>query len=132
VAEAPGISVKLSALHPRYELAQHERAMRELLPSLAALAARAKASGIGFTVDAEESERLDPSLDLIERVALDPALVGWEGFGLAVQAYQKRALPLVDWLADLARRAQRRLMVRLVKGAYWDSELKRAQERGLD
>jgi RHH-type proline utilization regulon transcriptional repressor/proline dehydrogenase/delta 1-pyrroline-5-carboxylate dehydrogenase len=128
---APGISVKLSALHPRYEEAQRERALKELTPMLRALAQHAKAKGIGFTIDAEESERLDLSLDFIETLALDPALAGWDGFGLAIQAYQKRALPLVDWLADLARRARRRLMVRLVKGAYWDSEIKRSQERGL-
>jgi RHH-type proline utilization regulon transcriptional repressor/proline dehydrogenase/delta 1-pyrroline-5-carboxylate dehydrogenase len=132
IADAPGISVKLSALHPRYELAQHDRAMHELLPALTRLAAQAKEAGIGFTIDAEESERLDPSLDLIASVASDPALAGWDGLGLAVQAYQKRALPLVDFLADLARRSRRRLMVRLVKGAYWDSEIKRSQERGLD
>jgi RHH-type proline utilization regulon transcriptional repressor/proline dehydrogenase/delta 1-pyrroline-5-carboxylate dehydrogenase len=132
IDEAPGISVKLSALHPRYELAQHDRVMRELLPAVATLARQAKAAGIGFTIDAEESERLDPSLDLFEAVATDPTLAGWDGLGLALQAYQKRALPTVDWLADLARRARRRLMVRLVKGAYWDSEIKRSQERGLD
>ncbi len=131
VIEAPGISVKLSALHPRYEEAQRERALRELLPALAALAAQAKASGIGFTIDAEESERLDLSLDIIEGLAGDPALAGWQGLGLAIQAYQKRALPLVDFLAATARRTGRRLMVRLVKGAYWDSEIKRSQERGL-
>ncbi|HXA69126.1 MAG TPA: bifunctional proline dehydrogenase/L-glutamate gamma-semialdehyde dehydrogenase PutA [Stellaceae bacterium] len=131
VFSAPGISVKLSALHPRYEEAQRERALRELAPILRTLAQHAKAQGIGFTIDAEESERLDLSLDLIEGLALDPTLAGWDGLGLAVQAYQKRALPLIDWLADLARRARRRLMVRLVKGAYWDSEIKRSQERGL-
>ena len=132
VEEAPGISVKLSALHPRYEMAQRERVMRELLPSLLALAAEARAAGIGFTIDAEEADRLELSLDLIEHLALAPKLAGWDGLGLALQAYQKRALPLVDWLADLAARARRRLMVRLVKGAYWDSEIKRAQERGFD
>jgi len=132
VADAPGISVKLSALHPRYEEAQRERALRELGPALLTLAQHAKRQGIGFTVDAEESERLDLSLDLIERLALDPSLAGWSGFGLAVQAYQKRALALLDWLEALARRAGRRFMLRLVKGAYWDSEIKRSQERGLD
>ena len=132
VADAPGISVKLSALHPRYEEAQRERVLRELAPTLLSLARHAKAQGIGFTIDAEESERLDLSLDLIEALALDSSLGGWNGFGLAVQAYQKRALPLLDWLHDLAGRAGRRLMVRLVKGAYWDSEIKRSQERGLD
>jgi RHH-type proline utilization regulon transcriptional repressor/proline dehydrogenase/delta 1-pyrroline-5-carboxylate dehydrogenase len=131
VFAAPGISVKLSALHPRYEEAQRERALKELTPLALALAQHAKAKGIGFTIDAEESERLDLSLDIIEALALDPALAGWDGFGLAIQAYQKRCLPLIDWLADLARRARRRLMVRLVKGAYWDSEIKRSQERGL-
>ena len=132
VEEAPGISVKLSALHPRYEMAQCERVMRELLPSLLALASEARTAGIGFTIDAEEADRLELSLDLVEALALAPELAGWDGLGLAVQAYQKRALPLVDWLADLAGRSRRRLMVRLVKGAYWDSEIKRAQERGLD
>ena len=97
-----------------------------------ALARRARDAGIGFTIDAEEADRLDLSLDLVETLALAPDLSGWDGFGLAVQAYQKRALPLIDWLADLARRGKRRLMVRLVKGAYWDSEIKRSQERGLE
>ena len=132
VVDAPGISVKLSALHPRYEEAQRQRAMTELLPSVLALARHAKAQGIGFTIDAEESERLDLSLDLVEALVLDPSLAGWEGLGLAIQGYQKRVLPLIDWLADLAGRARRRLMVRLVKGAYWDSEIKRSQERGLE
>ncbi len=89
-------------------------------------------AGIGFTIDAEEADRLELSLDLVEELALAPDLAGWDGLGLAVQAYQKRALPVIDWLADLAGRGRRRLMVRLVKGAYWDSEIKRAQERGLD
>jgi len=132
IEAAPGISVKLSALHPRYEMAQRERIMRELLPSLLGLAGEAKAAGIGLTIDAEEADRLELSLDLIEVLALAPDLAGWDGFGLAVQAYQKRALPQIDWLADLAARTGRRLMLRLVKGAYWDSEVKRAQERGLD
>jgi RHH-type transcriptional regulator, proline utilization regulon repressor / proline dehydrogenase / delta 1-pyrroline-5-carboxylate dehydrogenase len=132
VEAAPGISVKLSALHPRYEIAQRERVMRELLPSLLVLARQARDAGIGFTIDAEEADRLEPMLDIVEALALAPELAGWDGLGLAVQAYQKRALPLIDWLADLARRAKRRLMVRLVKGAYWDTEIKRAQERGLD
>jgi RHH-type proline utilization regulon transcriptional repressor/proline dehydrogenase/delta 1-pyrroline-5-carboxylate dehydrogenase len=131
VEAAPGISVKLSALHPRYELAQRERVMRELLPRLADLAAQARAAGIGLTIDAEEADRLELSLDLIEALAPAPALAGWDGLGLAVQAYQKRAPAVIDWFADLAARARRRLMVRLVKGAYWDSEIKRAQERGL-
>src|SRR5207302_10731930 len=129
--EAPGISVKLSALHPRYEMAQHDRVMRELLPSLLGLARHARDVGIGFTIDAEEADRLEVSLDLIEALALAPELAGWDGLGLAVQAYQKRALPLIDWLSDLALRGRRRLMVRLVKGAYWDSEIKRAQKRAF-
>ncbi len=132
IEAAPGISVKLSALHPRYEMAQHGRVMRELLPSLLALARDARALGIGFTIDAEEADRLELSLDLVEALALAPDLAGWDGLGLAVQAYQKRALAVVDWLAELAGRSRRRLMLRLVKGAYWDSEIKRAQERGLD
>ncbi|HVB18631.1 MAG TPA: bifunctional proline dehydrogenase/L-glutamate gamma-semialdehyde dehydrogenase PutA [Stellaceae bacterium] len=132
IDSAPGISVKLSALHPRYETAQRERVMRELLPSLLALACDARNAGIGFTIDAEEADRLELSLDLVEALALAPDLNGWNGLGLAVQAYQKRACAVVDWLADLAGRARRRLMLRLVKGAYWDSEIKRAQERGLD
>ena len=131
VEAAPGISVKLSALHPRYEVAQYERVMRELLPRLTDLAAKARDAGIGFTIDAEEADRLELSLDLIEALAARPALAGWGGLGLAVQAYQKRAPAVIDWLADLAARSHRRLMVRLVKGAYWDSEIKRAQERGL-
>src|SRR5438105_6305656 len=132
VAEAPGISVKLSALHPRYEMAQHGRVMGDLLPSLLGLARHARDAGIAFTIDAEEADRLEVSLDLVEALALAPELAGWDGLGLAVQAYQKRALPLIDWLADLAARGGRSLMVRLVKGAYWDSEIKRAQERGFD
>ena len=132
VEAAPGISVKLSALHPRYEIAQRERVTRELLPSLLALARQARDCGIGFTIDAEEADRLEPMLDIVEALAVAPELSGWDGLGLAVQAYQKRALPLIDWLADVARRANRRLMVRLVKGAYWDTEIKRTQERGLD
>ena len=132
IAEAPGISVKLSALHPRYEMAQRDRVLRELSPHLLDMARHARRAGIGFTIDAEEADSLEVSLDLVEDLALAPDLAGWDGLGLAVQAYQKRALPVIDWLADLAGRAGRRLMVRLVKGAYWDSEIKRAQERGLD
>ncbi len=127
----PGISVKLSALHPRYEFAQRHRVTEELVPRLKALAAAAKRVDIGFTVDAEEADRLDLSLDVIAAVSGDPDLAGWNGFGLAIQAYQKRCVHLIDWLADLAHRHQRRLMVRLVKGAYWDSEIKWSQERGL-
>jgi len=132
VVEAPGISIKLSALHPRCEMAQRDRVLSELSPILLDLARHTKKVGIGLTIDAEEADRLDLLLDLFEAVALAPDLAGWDGLGFAVQAYQKRALPLIDWLADLARRSGRRLMVRLVKGAYWDSEIKRTQERGLD
>jgi RHH-type proline utilization regulon transcriptional repressor/proline dehydrogenase/delta 1-pyrroline-5-carboxylate dehydrogenase len=128
--EGPGISVKLSALHPRYELAQQRRVMAELAPRLAELCRLARQVDIGLTVDAEEADRLELSMDVIAQALRDPALDGWEGFGLAVQAYQKRARPLIGWLAELARGSRRRLMVRLVKGAYWDSEIKRAQERG--
>jgi RHH-type proline utilization regulon transcriptional repressor/proline dehydrogenase/delta 1-pyrroline-5-carboxylate dehydrogenase len=129
---APSISVKLSALHPRYEISQRDRVFTELVPAIKKLAMQAKRAGIGFTIDAEEMDRLELSLDLIEQLALDPDLAGWNGFGMAVQAYAKRALPVIDWLADLARRADRRLLVRLVKGAYWDAEIKLAQERGLE
>jgi RHH-type proline utilization regulon transcriptional repressor/proline dehydrogenase/delta 1-pyrroline-5-carboxylate dehydrogenase len=127
----PGISVKLSALHPRYELAQRGRVLVELVPRLLALAQAAGAAGIALTVDAEEAERLELSLDVFESVFRDRRLSGWDGFGLAVQAYQKRAPAVIDWLAALARTHGRRLPVRLVKGAYWDSEIKRAQEQGL-
>jgi RHH-type transcriptional regulator, proline utilization regulon repressor / proline dehydrogenase / delta 1-pyrroline-5-carboxylate dehydrogenase len=128
---SPGISVKLSALHPRYEMAQRKRTLGEMVPRLVELAKAAKAVDIGFTIDAEEADRLDVSLDAIEAVSGHPSLKDWDGLGLAIQAYQKRCLPLVDWLADLARKHRRRLMVRLVKGAYWDSEIKVSQERGL-
>ena len=131
LADAPSISVKLSALHPRYETAKHARVSAELTPRLLALAQMAMQSGIGLTVDAEEAERLELSLDLMEAVFTDPSLEGWNGFGLALQGYQKRAPFVIDWLAETARKAGRRWMVRLVKGAYWDSEIKRAQEDGL-
>ena len=126
-----GISVKLSALHPRYEFAQHATVMAELVPRLLHIAGKAKEAGINLTLDAEEADRLDLSLDLFAAVFSSPALGVWEGFGLAVQAYQKRALPLMDWLIDLARRHSMRIPVRLVKGAYWDTEIKRAQMSGL-
>src|SRR5207302_2748185 len=113
-------------------MAQRDRVIAELLPSLLDLARHARQAGIGFTIDDEEADRLELSLDLVEGLALAPDLAGWDGLGLAVQAYQKRTLPVVDWVADLAGRGRRRLIVRLVKGAYWDSEIKRAQERGLD
>ena len=127
----PGISVKLSALHPRYEAISRERVLKELAPRLLELARAAKAHDLCFTVDAEEADRLELSLDVIGRVVADPALAGWDGFGLAVQAYQKRARAVIDHVEALASAHGRRFMVRLVKGAYWDSEIKRAQERGL-
>ena len=132
VIEGPGISVKLSALHPRYELAQRHRVMGELLPRLKRLSVLAMESGIGLCFDAEEAALLDVSLDLIEELSADPDLDGWDGLGLAVQAYQKGSSAVLDWLADVAGRRRRRLMVRLVKGAYWDTEIKRAQEQGLE
>ncbi|HYM71869.1 MAG TPA: bifunctional proline dehydrogenase/L-glutamate gamma-semialdehyde dehydrogenase PutA, partial [Stellaceae bacterium] len=132
IEQAPGISVKLSALHPRYETAQRERVIAELLPRLVDLAEAARRADIAITIDAEEADRLELSLDLVEALALTPSLAGWDGLGLAVQAYQTRATAVIDWVCDLAARSRHRLMVRLVKGAYWDSEIKRAQERGLD
>jgi len=128
----PGISIKLSALHPRYEFAQRPRVLAELVPRVAALAQAARAARVPLTLDAEESERLELQLDVFEAVYADRAVGGWDGFGLAVQAYQKRAAPLLEWLAALARRGGRRIPVRLVKGAYWDTEIKRAQQLGLD
>lgn len=127
-----GISIKLSALHPRYSESQYERVMEELPAKLLILARLAKEKNISLTIDAEESERLDLSLDIIEKVFTDPGLSDWQGFGLAVQSYQKRAFYVLDWLADLARKNQRRIMVRLIKGAYWDSEIKKTQMQGLN
>ncbi len=127
-----GISIKLSALHPRYEFAQRERVMTELVPRVLMLAEAAKAQNIGLTVDAEEADRLDISLDIIENIFCHPALDNWEGFGLAVQSYQKRAPFVIDWLADIARRQKKRFMVRLIKGAYWDTEIKTSQVLGLE
>lgn len=129
--ERPGISVKLSALHPRYEAVSHDRVMAELTPQLLDLARKAKTYDLNFTVDAEEADRLELSLQIISAVLRDSSLSGWDGFGLAVQAYQKRAPAVITWLDDTARALSRRLMIRLVKGAYWDTEVKRAQERGL-
>jgi RHH-type proline utilization regulon transcriptional repressor/proline dehydrogenase/delta 1-pyrroline-5-carboxylate dehydrogenase len=129
--QRPGISVKLSALHPRYEAISRERVLAELTPRLADLARLAKAHDIQFTVDAEEADRLELSLEVIGIVLGDAALRGWDGFGLAVQAYQKRAMAVIDWVAEVATAKNRRLTVRLVKGAYWDSEIKRGQERGV-
>lgn len=131
VNAAPGISIKLSALYPRYEHAKRARVMADLVPGVLELAQLAKSYGIGCTVDAEETDRLELSLDIIEAVVTDASLVGWEGFGVVVQAYQKRTPYTIDYLADLARRIGRRLQVRLVKGAYWDAEIKRAQIDGL-
>ena len=129
--QRPGISVKLSALHPRYELLSLDRVLKELPPKLLELARLAKSHDLNFTVDAEEADRLELSLDVIAATLRDPSLAGWDGFGLAVQAYQKRSPALIDWIADAAQALNRRVMVRLVKGAYWDTEVKRAQERGL-
>ncbi|MCZ7660145.1 MAG: bifunctional proline dehydrogenase/L-glutamate gamma-semialdehyde dehydrogenase PutA, partial [Xanthobacteraceae bacterium] len=129
--DRPGISVKLSALHPRFEAVSRERVLSELAPRLIALARRAKAHDLNFTVDAEEADRLELSLEVFAAALADASLAGWDGFGLAVQAYQKRAPRVIAWLDEAARACDRRLMVRLVKGAYWDTEIKRAQERGL-
>ena len=131
IKNGPGISVKLSALHPRYSRAQHARVMNELLPRLKQLLVLAKSYNIGLNIDAEEADRLELSLDLMEALAFDRDLDGFEGIGFVVQAYQKRCPFVIDYLADLARRSGRKLMVRLVKGAYWDSEIKRAQVDGL-
>lgn len=129
--EGPGISIKLSALHPRYVRAQAERVTEELLPAVKRLALLAKGYDIGFNIDAEEADRLELSLDLLESLALDPELIGWDGLGFVVQAYGKRCPFVIDWIVDLARRSRHRIMVRLVKGAYWDAEIKRAQVDGL-
>jgi RHH-type transcriptional regulator, proline utilization regulon repressor / proline dehydrogenase / delta 1-pyrroline-5-carboxylate dehydrogenase len=130
--DCPGISVKLSALHPRFEAVSRGRVMTELVPRLIELARQAKVYDLNFTVDAEEADRLELSLDVIAAALVDASLAGWDGFGLAIQAYQKRASDVIDYIDTLARAHDRRMMVRLVKGAYWDTEIKRAQERGLD
>jgi len=130
VYEGPGISIKLSALHPRYSRAQQARVMAELLPRIKALATLSMRYDIGFNIDAEESDRLELSLDLLEALAMDPEIGGWNGLGFVVQAYGKRCPMVIDWIVDLARRSGRRIMVRLVKGAYWDAEIKRAQVEG--
>ncbi len=127
----PSVSVKLSALHPRYEFAQHARVMAELPPRLQRLMRAAKQADIGLTLDAEESERLDVSLDIFSALFRTEEFASWEGLGIAVQAYQKRAPAVLNWLIDLARSQGKRIAVRLVKGAYWDSEIKRAQQEGL-
>jgi RHH-type proline utilization regulon transcriptional repressor/proline dehydrogenase/delta 1-pyrroline-5-carboxylate dehydrogenase len=132
IYEGPGVSIKLSALHPRYQRIKRARVMAELAPRIRHLAALAKSYDIGLNIDAEEADRLDLSLDLLQALCLDPELSDWNGLGFVIQAYGKRCVFVVDWLTDLARRARRRLMVRLVKGAYWDSEIKRAQVEGQD
>lgn len=132
IRKNPGISVKLSALHPRYELAQEARVMEQLVPRLKALALLAKAAGMGLNVDAEEADRLSLSLEVIEAVVSDPALAGWAGFGVVVQAYGPRTGLAIDALYRMAEQYDRRFMVRLVKGAYWDTEIKRAQVEGVD
>lgn len=132
IYEGPGISIKLSALHPRYTRAQRDRVMNELLPRLAALVRLAQSYDIGVNIDAEEADRLELSLDVLEALCFDPDFSGWDGIGFVVQAYQKRAPFVIDYLIDLAERSARRLMIRLVKGAYWDTEIKRAQLDGLD
>ncbi len=131
VRAGPGISVKLSALHPRFSRTQRERVMAELVPRVTALAQLAKSLGLGFNVDAEEADRLELTLDVFAALATDPSLAGWDGLGFVVQSYQKRARFVTDWLVALARHNRRRIMIRLVKGAYWDSEVKRAQVDGL-
>ena len=129
---ASGISVKLSALHPRYEYGQREHTIPTLVGRVRQLAVMAKNAGIGFNVDAEEADRLELSLDVVEAVLNDPALAGWDGFGVVVQAYGPRAMPVIEWLYAFAEQLDRRIMVRLVKGAYWDTEIKRGQTLGLD
>jgi RHH-type transcriptional regulator, proline utilization regulon repressor / proline dehydrogenase / delta 1-pyrroline-5-carboxylate dehydrogenase len=130
--ESPGISIKLSAIHPRYEYSHRARVMTELVPRLKTLAMAAKGWDIGFTVDAEEADRLELSLDIIERVFSDPNLKDWQGFGIAVQAYQRRGLLVIEWARELTLTVGRRMMIRLVKGAYWDSEIKIGQVEGHD
>lgn len=132
IRENPGISVKLSALHPRYEFAQRDRIMNELVPRTRSLASLAKSAGMGFNIDAEEANRLDLSLDVIKAVLEDPSLEGWDGFGIVVQAYGPRASHVIDWLYEMSGAIDRKIMVRLVKGAYWDTEIRQAQIDGLD
>jgi len=128
--KSPGISIKLSAIHPRYEFSHRDRVINELIPRLKKLALAAKAYNIGFTVDAEEANRLDISLDIIEAVFADSDLDGWDGFGIAVQAYQKRGMDVIEWIRAITLKVGRQMMVRLVKGAYWDSEIKDSQVEG--
>lgn len=130
IRENPGISIKLSALHPRYDVLQRQSVMDRLVPRTLSLARAAKAAGMGLNIDAEEADRLDLSLDIIEKVLSDESLAGWDGFGVVVQAYGKRAGPVIDWLNTLAEQLDRKIMIRLVKGAYWDAEIKQAQVGG--
>jgi len=130
--QSPGISIKLSAIHPRYEFSHRERVMEEIVPRLKELALLAKSYDIGLTVDAEEADRLDMSLDVIEAVFIDNDLSSWDGFGMAVQAYQKRAIFVIDWIREITQKTNKKMMVRLVKGAYWDSEIKIAQAECLE
>ncbi|WP_254275238.1 bifunctional proline dehydrogenase/L-glutamate gamma-semialdehyde dehydrogenase PutA [Halomonas sp. 3H] len=132
VRGSPGISVKLSALHPRYEYTHRDTVMAELLPRAQELVRQAAKANIGFNIDAEEQDRLDLSLDVIEALMADPSLEDWDGFGVVVQAYGRRAGPVIEALYDLAERHDRRIMVRLVKGAYWDTEIKLSQEMGVE
>ncbi|MEM9669475.1 MAG: bifunctional proline dehydrogenase/L-glutamate gamma-semialdehyde dehydrogenase PutA [Pseudomonadota bacterium] len=132
IRDNPGISIKLSALHPRYEMPQKDRVLKELVPLVIELCLSAKANRIGLNIDAEEAARIDLSLDVIEAVFADDRLLGWDGFGVVVQAYGKRAMRVIDWLYALASRHDRKIMVRLVKGAYWDSEIKIAQIDGVE
>lgn len=132
IRDNPGISIKLSALHPRYEEPQRDRVMAELVPIVLRLCRQAKEARMGLNIDAEEADRLDISLDVIHAVLSDPSLAGWDGFGVVVQAYGKRAAAMIDWLEALAESLDRRIMVRLVKGAYWDTEIKRYQVEGLE
>ena len=131
VRDKPGISVKLSALHPRYEHSQYASVMKELVASVSSLAEQAAEADIGFNIDAEEADRLDLSLDIIEALLKNAKFAKWEGLGIVVQAYSRRAMPVIDWLIAAATKYDRKIMVRLVKGAYWDSEIKQAQELGL-
>ncbi len=131
IYQRPGVSIKLSALHSRYQESQYEKVLRELPEKLLILAQAAKKYNIGLTIDAEESERLELSLDVIETVFLDSTLRNWNGFGIAVQSYQKRAYYVLDWIYELSKKAKQRIIVRLIKGAYWDSEIKKTQMQGF-
>lgn len=131
VYDGPGISIKLSALHPRYQRAQMDRVQDELYGKMLKLAVLAKQYNIGLNIDAEETDRLEISLQLLERLCFEPQLQDWKGIGFVIQAYQKRCFYVVDYIVDLAKRSQKRLMIRLVKGAYWDSEIKKAQIDGM-